>query len=250
MGINLKSKREIEIMRDANRIVAEILLDLKERVKEGVTTAELDRRAEELAGKYGAEPAFKGYMGYPASLCVSINEEIVHGIPSEERVIKNGDIVSLDFGVIYKGYYGDAALTVGVGNISETAKKLMEVTEKALYIGIEEAVPGNHIGDIGFAIQNFVEKNGFNVVREFTGHGIGKKLHEEPYVPNYGTRGSGPLIREGLTIAIEPMVTEGTWKVKILKDGWTAVTADGKLAAHFEHTIAVTSSGPEILSRV
>ncbi len=250
MGINIKSKREIEIMRDANKIVAEVLFILRDIIEPGMSTEFLNRKAEEITEKRGAVPAFKGYMGYPKSLCVSVNEEIVHGIPSKKKKIKDGDIVSLDYGVVYKGYYGDAALTVGVGEISEIAKKLMEVTEESLYKGIEAARPGNHLGDIGYAVQSYVEANGFNVVRDFVGHGIGKKLHEEPQVPNYGNPGEGVVLREGMTIAIEPMVTEGTWKIKVLSDGWTAVTADGKLAAHFEHTIVITDNGPEILSRL
>ena len=250
MGINIKSKREIEIMRDANKIVAEVLATLKDIIEPGMDTEYLNRKAEEITEQRGAKPAFKGYMGYPKSLCVSINEEIVHGIPSKKKKVKEGDIVSLDYGVIYKGYYGDAALTVAVGEVSDVAKKLMKVTEESLYKGIEVAIPGNHLGDIGDAVQSHVEAHGFNVVRDFVGHGIGKRLHEEPQVPNYGRRGEGVLLKEGMTIAIEPMVTEGTWKVKILKDGWTAVTADGKLAAHYEHTIAITENGPDILSRL
>ncbi len=250
MGINIKSRREIEIMRDANRIVAEVLETLREVVEIGMSTDELDKLAVKITRERGAVPAFKGYMGYPRALCVSINEEIVHGIPSKKKRIRNGDLVSLDYGVIYKGYYGDAAISVGVGEISDVAKNLMKVTEESLYKGIEQAVPGNHLSDIGHAVQSHVEGNGFNVVRDFVGHGIGKKLHEEPQVPNYGEPGRGVLLRNGMTIAIEPMVTEGTWKVKILSDGWTAVTADGKLAAHFEHTIAITDNGPEILSRL
>ncbi len=250
MGINIKSRREIEIMRDANRIVAEVLITLKEIIEPGMDTEYLNKKAEEITEKHGAKPAFKGYMGYPKSLCVSINSEIVHGIPSKSKKIREGDIVSLDFGVIYKGYYGDAALTVAVGEVSDVARKLMKVTEESLYRGIEAAQPGNHLGDIGHAVQSYVEANGFNVVRDFVGHGIGKQLHEEPQVPNYGKPGEGVLLREGMTLAIEPMVTEGTWKVKVLEDGWTAVTADGKLAAHYEHTIAITSNGPEILSKL
>ncbi len=246
--ISIKSKREIEIMRDANRIVRDALLMAKEMVKPGISTGEVDKKIEEFIIKAGAKPAFKGYYDYPAASCISINEKVIHGIPSFKEIIKEGDIVSIDVGSFYNGYYGDSAITVPVGEISEEAKKLLEVTRKALYIGIEQAVPGNRVYDISYAIQTFVESNGMSVVREFTGHGIGTHLHEKPDVPNWGVKGTGPLLKEGMTIAIEPMVNLGTYKVKILSDGWTVVTADGKLSAHFEHTIAITSNGPDILS--
>ncbi len=246
--ISIKSKREIEIMRTANRIVRDALLMAKEMIKPGISTGEIDKKIEEFIIKSGAKPAFKGYYDYPAASCISINEKVIHGIPSFKEIIKEGDIVSIDVGSFYNGYYGDSAITVPVGEISEEAKKLLEVTRKALYIGIEQAIPGNHVYDISYAVQQFVESNGMNVVREFTGHGIGTHLHEKPDVPNWGVKGTGPLLKESMTIAIEPMVNLGTYKVKVLSDGWTVVTADGKLSAHFEHTIAITSNGPDILS--
>ena len=248
MSILLKSKEEIEIMREANRIVAEVLDELKKIIMPGITTEELNSVAERITKKRGAKPAFKGYGGYPKSLCVSINDEVVHGIPSKKRKVKKGDIVSIDYGVIYKGYFGDSATTVIVGDVSKKLKKLVEVTEKSLYLGIEKAVSGNRLGEIGFAIQQYVESNDFGVVRSFGGHGIGKSLHEEPFIPNFGPKSSGVVLKEGMTLAIEPMVTEGSYKVNVLDDGWTAVTEDHKMAAHFEHTIAITDNGPQILS--
>ncbi len=248
--IFLKSLWEIEKMRRSNAIVAEVLARLRETIKPGITTLELDRLAENLCRKKGAKPAFKGYRGYPFSLCVSINEEVVHGFPSKKRVLKEGDIVSLDFGVLYDGYYGDAAITVPVGEISERAKRLLRVTEEALYKGIEQAVVGKRLGDISSAIQRYVEAHGYSVVRQFVGHGIGRALHEDPQVPNFGKPGRGIKLKEGMVLAIEPMVNEGTYEVEILADGWTAVTKDRKLSAHFEHTVAITKNGPEILSRV
>ncbi len=248
--IFLKSLWEIEKMRRSNAIVAEVLARLRETIKPGITTLELDRLAENLCRKKGAKPAFKGYRGYPFSLCVSINEEVVHGFPSKKRVLKEGDIVSLDFGVLYDGYYGDAAITVPVGEISERAKRLLRVTEEALYKGIEQAVVGKRLGDISSAIQRYVEAHGYSVVRQFVGHGIGRALHEDPQVPNFGKPGRGIKLKEGMVLAIEPMVNEGTYEVEILADGWTAVTKDRKLSAHFEHTVAITQNGPEILSRV
>jgi len=203
--------------------------------------------AEEYIKRHGGIPAFKGYRGYPRSLCVSVNEEVVHGIPGKRR-LKEGDIVSLDLGVLMDGYYGDAAITVPVGKVSELAKKLIKVTEEALYRGIEMARPGNRLSDISHAIQTHVEKAGFSVVREFVGHGIGKQLHEEPQVPNFGPPNRGPRLEPGMVLAIEPMVNTGTWEVRILPNGWTVVTADGGLSAHFEHTVAITDNGPEILS--
>jgi len=246
----LKTQKEIELLRKANAIVMEILLHLKEEVKPGKSTFEFEEIALRLCEKKGVKPAFKGYRGYPYALCISINEEIVHGMPRKDRVLKEGDIVSFDFGVIYEGYVGDAALTVGVGEISEEAKKLLKVTEEALYKGIEKAHFGNRIGDISFAIQSHVEKHGFNVIREFVGHGVGRNLHEPPEVPNYGKPGRGPKLEIGMVLAIEPMVSAGDYRVEILEDGWTAVTKDRSLAAHFEHSIAITPKGPEILSRI
>ncbi len=244
----LKNKWELEILRKANAIVMEILLYLKEEVKPGKNTFEFEELALYLCNKKRVKPAFKGYKGYPFALCVSVNEVIVHGMPKKDKILKEGDIVSFDFGVIYEDYVGDAALTVGVGKISEQAEKLLKVTEEALYKGIEKAHFGNRIGDISYAIQKHVESNGFNVIREFVGHGVGKKLHEPPEIPNFGKPGKGPKIEIGMVLAIEPMVSAGSWEVEILDDGWTAVTKDRSLAAHFEHSIAVTPKGPEILS--
>ena len=246
----LKSAWEIELLRKANAIVMEVLLSIKEEVRPGKVTLEFEELALKICEKRKVKPAFKGYRGYPYALCVSINEEIVHGMPREDKVLKEGDIVSFDFGVIYEGYVGDAAITVPVGKVSEEAERLMRVTEEALYRGIEKARFGNRIGDISHAIQSYVESFGFGVIREFVGHGVGRNLHAPPEVPNFGKPGRGPRIEIGMTLAIEPMVSAGDWRVKILEDGWTAVTRDGSLAAHFEHSIAVTPNGPEILSRV
>ena len=250
--IVLRSREEIELIRTACRIVAEVLVRLAEIVEPGVTTADLDRLAEEWTRKRDAVPAFKGYaVGgrvYPASLCVSINEEIVHGMPSPKRALKEGDIVGLDFGAVRDGYYGDSAVTVGVGRVTPTAKTLMDVTKDSLYRGIENVRVGNRIRDVSAAIQQCAEAKGFGVVRDFVGHGIGQRLHEEPQVPNYVGPGQNPRLKEGMVLAIEPMVCEGTYEVDILPDGWTAVTRDRRLSAHFEHSVAVTSAGPEILT--
>jgi methionyl aminopeptidase len=251
--ISLKSPREIDIMRRANVVVAEVLHALKGRVAPGVTTLELDSLAEEITLKKNAIPAFKGYSVagriFPRCLCVSINEEIVHGIPSN-RPLREGDIVGLDYGVIYDGFYGDSAVTIGVGKVSEEAARLMAVTEQALYKGIEQLHAGKRLGDLGFAIQQTAEGAGYSVVRAFVGHGIGKKLHEEPPVPNYGEPDRGVRLKEGMVVAIEPMVNVGGYEVEIKEDGWTAVTKDGSLAAHFEHSVAVTKNGPVILSQL
>ena len=247
--IILKSRPEIEKMRKSNAIVAAILEELSRKIRPGVKTIELDRLSEELALKKGARPAFKGYRGYPYSLCTSVNSEVVHGMPSE-RELKEGDIVSLDFGILNDGYYGDAAVTVPVGEITPGARKLLKITEEALYRGIAEIKAGNRIGDISSAIQNHVEAAGYSVVRDLVGHGIGKNLHEDPQVPNYGSGGRGIELKPGMVFAIEPMVNEGTYRVEILRDGWTVVTADGKLSAHFEHSVAITENGPVILSRI
>jgi len=246
--IVLKTPEEIERIRESNHIVADILSALREKVKPGITTGELDTYSEELARKRGAIPAFKGYMGYPYSLCISVNSEVVHGLPSYERALVSGDIVSLDFGVYYNGYYGDAALTVPVGDVSVEAARLIGITERGLYEGIRQAKAGNRLGDISAAVQGCVEAAGFSVVRDFVGHGIGKNLHEEPQIPNYGVRGRGVELKAGMVLAIEPMVNEGTYKVKVLENGWTVVTEDGKLSAHFEHSVAITKNGPDILS--
>jgi methionyl aminopeptidase len=251
--IALKSAREIEIMRHANVIVAEVLCELRQRVAPGVTTLELDAIAEELTLKKKAIPAFKGYnvagRVYPRCLCASVNEEIVHGIPSN-RALREGDIIGLDYGVIYDGYYGDSAVTVGVGRVSDESQRLMEVTEQALYKGIEQLYDGKRLGDLGHAVQQCAESAGYSVVRAFVGHGIGRKLHEEPPVPNYGEPDRGIRLREGMVLAIEPMVNVGGCEVEIKEDGWTAVTKDGSLAAHFEHSVAITKDGPIILSQL
>ena len=252
--ILLKTPEEIAIMRKASTIVAEILEELAAAARPGVTTGELDKLAEDLTYKKGAQPAFKGYqpgnVPYPKTLCVSINEEIVHGIPSG-RKLKQGDIVGLDFGVVYQDFYGDSARTVAVGKIPESTEKLLRVTKEALYKGIEKCQAGNRISDIASAVQCHAESAGFSVVEEFAGHGIGRRLHEDPQVPNYFRRGMpNPRLKAGMVIAIEPMVNQGTAKLRILKDGWTAVTADGKLSAHFEHSVAITDNGPEILSEL
>jgi len=251
--ISLKSPREIEIMRRANVIVAEVLQELKRRVAPGVTTLDLDAVAEQMTLKKHAIPAFKGYnVGgriYPRCLCASINDEIVHGIPSN-RALREGDIIGLDYGVIFEGFYGDSAVTVGVGKVSDEAQRLMDVTEQSLYKGIEQLRDGRRLGDLGAAVQRFAESAGFSVVRAFVGHGIGKRLHEEPPVPNYGEPERGLRLKEGMVLAIEPMVNAGGYEVEIKDDGWTAVTKDGSLAAHFEHSVAITKDGPFILSQI
>jgi len=248
--IHLKSAKEIEIMRGASKIVAEVLLELGETIREGATTADVDKLAEDLTLKKKAQPAFKGYRGFPASLCISVNDQVVHGIPSPKRVLKNGDIVGLDFGVIYNGYYGDAAMTVAIGQIPPEVERLVRVTEQCLYKAIEQAIPGNFISDVSAAVQKLADANNYGIVREFCGHGIGRSLHEDPPVLNYVQNGKGAKIKSGLVLAIEPMINLGSDKVKVLEDGWTVITADGKPSAHFEHTIAVTPQGPEILTRV
>lgn len=248
--IILKSPREIEIMRKANQIVAKTHQYLKELISPGISTAEIDKKGEAFIKKHGAEPSFKGYRGYPASVCISINDEVVHGIPSKNRFLKEGDIVSLDIGTFYKGFCGDAARTFPVGEVSKQAQKLMNVTTEALEKGIKKAVCKNHLSDISHAVQTYAEKNKFSVVREYVGHGIGRDMHEAPQIPNFGSPGHGPVLKEGMTLAIEPMVNIGDYKVKTLDDNWTVVTKDGSLSAHFEHTIAVTKNGPEILSKV
>ena len=250
--ILLKSPEEIDRMRRANAIVAEILAELRTRVRPGVTTGELDVLAEELTRKKGARPAFKGYAVagrvYPASVCISINDEVVHGIPSPRRALRDGDIVGLDFGVCHDGYFGDAAVTVPVGRVTPEAERLMRVTEAALAAGIEAIRAGAHVGDISGAIQDTVEAAGFSTVREFVGHGIGRSLHEDPQVPNYRTGARGVRLSDGLVLAIEPMVNAGGPEVFLKEDGWTAATRDGRLSAHFEHSVAVTGNGPYILS--
>jgi len=243
----LKSETEISKVRDACKVVATILAHLIEETKPGMTTNDLDARAHELTLKYGSKPAFKGYHGFPKTLCTSVNDEVVHGIP-DERVLKEGDIIGIDFGVVKDGWYGDSAVTLPIGNISKDAQKLIKITEESLYKGIDAAQPGRFLGDIGYAVQKHAESAGYGVVREFVGHGIGKALHEDPQVPNWGRLGSGLELQPGLVIAIEPMITVGSYKIKMHKNRWTALTADGSLAAHFEHTIAITEKGPVILS--
>jgi len=242
-----KSAAELDRMRAANGLVADILAELRGMVRPGATTADLDAYAEARIRDRGAEPAFKGYHGYPATICASVNEEVVHGIPSRRQLIE-GDIVSVDLGVQLDGFYGDAAVTLPVGPVSERAAELLRVTEQALHCGIGKARPGGRVSDIGHAVQACVEQHGFSVVREFVGHGIGASLHEEPQVPNYGTPGRGPRLAEGMVLAIEPMVNMGKAAVRVLNDGWTAVTRDGMLSAHFEHTVAVTRDGPLVLT--
>ncbi len=245
--VHLKTEQEISKIRKASQIVARTLQVLAEHVQEGITTKELDKIAESEIRKEGGSPAFKGYRGFPATLCVSVNEEIIHGIPSGKK-LKKGDIVGLDLGAIWQGFYGDAARTVAVGEISDEARKLTEVTEESLWIGIKQARSGNRVGDIGYAVQQHVEAHGYSVVREFVGHGIGRSLHEDPQVPNYGKQGHGHRLKPGLVLAIEPMVCMGSNEVMMLEDNWTAVTKDGSLSAHFEHSIAITNNGPVILS--
>ena len=250
MAITCKSATEIEKMRQSGRVVRLVLDDLRGMVAVGVTTMDLERAAEARIKELGARPAFKGYYDYPCVLCTSVNDEIVHGIPSEKRTLEDGDIVSIDCGVVLDGYYGDAAITVPVGSgVKPELQKLMEVTEASLYRAIDQARVGNTVGDVGAAVQEHVEANGFSVVREFVGHGIGTKLHEEPQVPNFGSRGHGPKLREGMVLAIEPMVNFGKPETRVLGDKWTAVTADGSFSAHFEHCVAVTKDGPVILTQ-
>jgi len=247
--IVLKTPGEIELLRVVNRVVAEVLKEIESRIIPGITTLELDEMAEEFLYKKDCTPAFKGYKGYPKSICASVNEEVVHGIPSKKR-LKEGDIISVDMGAKYKGFYGDMAITCAVGKISEQAGKLIEVSKRALENGITEARNGNRLGDISSAIQRTVEKEGFSVVRFFVGHGIGRELHEMPQIPNFGVPGKGVRLKSGMVFAIEPMVNAGGSDVEILEDGWTAVTKDGSLSAHFEHTIVIKDNGPEILTTV
>ncbi|HRR69527.1 MAG TPA: type I methionyl aminopeptidase [Desulfomonilia bacterium] len=245
--IIIKSEYEIAIMREANRILAQLFEHISPMILPGISTIELDKEAELFIRSHGALPAFKGYRDYPATLCTSVNDEVVHGIPGP-RVLQSGDIISIDVGALFDGFYSDAARTFPVGTISPQAKKLIEVTKESLDAGISQAVPGNHLSDISAAVQKVVEEGGFSVVRDFVGHGIGRNLHEAPQIPNFGRRGKGPILQEGMTLAIEPMVNAGTYKVLIQSDGWTAVTEDASLSAHFENSIAVTKDGPVVLS--
>ncbi len=246
--IHRKSAAEIAIMREGGRCVAKVLERMRQVVKPGITTTEIEREADRISRELDIVPAFKGYNGYPACICVSVNEEVVHGTPSEERILAEGDIVGLDFGALHKGFYSDAAVTLAVGKVDEETQRLLDVTSEALDRGIAQVRVGNRIGDISSAVQSYVEKNGFSVVKVFVGHGIGRNLHEEPQIPNYGEPQWGVKLKKGMTLAIEPMVNAGTDDVKVLEDGWTAVTADGKLSAHFEHTVAVTDDGPLIVT--
>ncbi|MEF9934425.1 MAG: type I methionyl aminopeptidase [Clostridium sp.] len=246
--IYLKSSNEIDIMRKAGTIVAETLLKLEEAVKPGITTLELDKIAEEYILRSGARPSFKGYGGFPGSICASVNEEIVHGIPSSKRVLQEGDIISVDCGAYFKGFHGDAARTFPVGKVSKEAQSLIDVTTESFFQGIKHAAVGNRIGDISSAVQTYAESFGYSVVRDYVGHGIGKSLHEEPSVPNYGKAGRGPKLAKGMVLAIEPMVNLGVYTADQLSDGWTVVTTDGKLSAHYENTVAILENGPEILT--
>jgi methionyl aminopeptidase len=254
MAVYLKSDAEIEVMRRANQLVARALGEVRRAARPGVSTLELDRLAEEVICSAGAQPAFKGYQGsgpypFPATLCTSINEEVVHGIPSEKRKLKDGDILSVDCGVLYERFYGDSAITIPIGRVSPVAERLMQVTQEALELAILQARPGNRVSDIGTAIQRHVEEQGFSVVRDFVGHGIGRALHEEPQVPHYRAAGYNDRLRPGMVVAIEPMINEGGWQVEAGPDGWTQVTRDRKLSAHFEHSVAIGKDGPIVLSR-
>jgi methionyl aminopeptidase len=245
--IPLKSKEDLEMLRKSGVILAKIMKEVSRVIKPGISTAEINSWAEALINKESAIPAFKGYKGFPAVICTSVNEEVVHGIPGT-RQLKEGDIISLDLGINYEGYFSDAAVTLGIGRINSRVKKLIDATKKALSEGIKKAVVDNHLSDISYAIQNYVENKGFSVVRQFVGHGIGRQLHEEPEVPNFGRPHEGPVLKSGMVLAIEPMVNMGTWESEILDNGWTAVTRDRLPSAHFEHTVAITERGPQILT--
>ncbi len=247
--IRIYSENEIEILRQGGKILAKIIEELKKEVKPGVTTKHLNKVAEDLVFSWGAKPSFKGFEGFPSALCTSINEEIVHAVPGK-RKLKEGDILSLDLGIRFEGYYTDMAITIPIGRIDKKTRKLIKITKEALKIGIKQTKPGSHLGDIGYAIQKYVEKNGFNVVRELVGHGVGKKVHEEPKIPNYGNPGQGPELKVGMVLALEPMVTVDDWQVEKTKDGWGYKTVDNSLSAHFEHTITITSKGPKVLTQL
>jgi methionyl aminopeptidase len=247
--IVLKSPREIALMRHGGDILADLMDHLRGVVRAGMSTKEIDEEVEGFIKRRGAKPAFKGYRGFPATVCVSINEEIVHGIPSSQRRLKEGDIVGLDLGCIVEGYYADCAFTLAIGDVPSSVQQLLDVTRESLELAIDECRPGRRLSDVSHAVQRHVEAHGLSVVRAFVGHGIGRALHEDPQIPNFGEPGRGPQLKPGMVLAIEPMVTMGTWEVKILDDGWTAVTRDGSLSAHFEHTIAVTEQGPDVLTR-
>ena len=246
--ITIKSNREIDLMIEAGRITALAHRKVKEAIRPGISTYELDKIAEETIRACGAIPSFKGYGGFPGSICASINNVVIHGIPKKSTILKNGDIISVDIGACYKGYHGDSAMTHGVGEVNEARKRLMEVTKESLYKGLEQAKPGNRLSDISHAIESYVKEAGYTVVKDFTGHGIGRNLHEDPAVPNYGEAGHGPILRPGMTLAIEPMVNAGKYNVRILSDDWTTVTVDRSDSAHFEHTIVITENGYKILT--
>ena len=248
-NIRIKTPAEIDILRKAGKILASIIEDVRCSLTSGMTTKELDRKAEELIAKYKVRSAFKGYRGFPGYACISVNEGVVHGI-GNSRVIQEGDIVSVDVGIIHENFYSDTACTIGVGNIGAEKQKLLDVTQAALHKGINAAVVGAHLSDISYSVQSYVELHGFSVVRDFVGHGIGRQLHEDPEIPNYGKPGDGPMLEAGMVLAIEPMVNMGTFRTRVLSDGWTVVTEDGKPSAHFEHCIVITNQGPEILTRV
>jgi methionyl aminopeptidase len=247
--ISIKSNREIELMKEAGRIVALAHRKIAEAIRPGISTFELDQIAERIISENHATPSFKGYNGFPGSICASVNNVVIHGIPSKHIILKNGDIISIDIGACYKGYHGDSAKTHSVGNVSEARAKLMQVTETALYTGLEQAKPNNRLSDISHAIESYVLQYGYSVVKDFTGHGVGHKLHEDPMIPNYGAPGFGPLLKPGMTLAIEPMVNAGRSAVRILDDDWTTVTVDGSDSAHFEHTIVITETGYMILTK-
>ena len=247
MGITVKSARELAYMHEAGRVVALTKRRLLEAIRPGVTTGELDRIAEQEIKRLGAKPSFKGYMGFPATICTSVNEQIVHGIPSK-RVVRGGDILSVDVGAVVDGVHADSAFTIGVEDISDEAQRLIDATRESLRLGIAQANAGARVGDISAAVQSYAEGKGYGVVRQYVGHGIGRALHEEPQVPNYGVPGRGPLLRDGMALAIEPMLNLGGWETKQLEDGWTVVTADGTISAHFEDTIAITDNGTEVLT--
>lgn len=249
MGIILKSPREITQMRGAGRVVAAVLEEVGKKVRPGITTAELDDIAVSEVKERGAEASFKGYRGFPASICTSVNEEVVHGIPGS-RVLQEGEIISLDFGALMNGFHGDAAVTVGVGKISTEAQKIIDATQGALQAGIAAARIGARLGDVSAAIQSYAEARGFSVVREYVGHGIGRELHEDPQIPNFGVTGEGPVLQKGMTMALEPMLNAGGWRTSVAEDKWTVVTADGRLSAHFEHTIVIDENGPGILTKL
>ena len=246
--IEVKNDSELQKMREAGKVTAAVLKLMTELVKPGVSTWELDAAAEKTTRSFGATPLFLGYYGFPGSICASVNEEVVHGIPKKDRILKSGDIISIDTGARLDGFCSDAAITLGVGKVSDEAQRLMDVTKKSLFKAIGQVKPGNRLGDVQHAVETFAKSNGMGVVRDYCGHGIGRNMHEEPSIPNFGTPGTGPLLEKGMVLAIEPMLTAGTFRVRELSDGWTVVTRDGSLAAHFEHTVAVTANGSEIFT--